>query len=324
MRSADGDLALFGLDGDTEALYRVVLRHSGEPLSVLSDRTGIPEAALSARLHPLLDLRLLRLHEDTVYAEPPDLALGRLLSERAQVLKQEQDRLAAARAAVPDLMAEHERARGEQRRPVAVEVIEPRDLVPTMESLLHNSTGELLFFRPDQFAVSSGQRMDELVVAALREGRRSRSLYPAGIVTDVPDRVRARIEAGERVRIVPVVPARFAVFGDQAVVLTEHWGTPAGQRLVVRQPGLIGAMVTLFDAYWARGVTLPGLSDPAGGRGAQDLLALLARGAKDEQAARVLGVSLRTVRRRIAALMSDLGAESRFQAGIEAVRRGLL
>jgi DNA-binding NarL/FixJ family response regulator len=38
--------------------------------------------------------------------------------------------------------------------------------------------------------------------------------------------------------------------------------------------------------------------------------------------ARSLGVSLRTVRRRIAELLAELGVESRFQAGAEAVRRG--
>ena len=40
--------------------------------------------------------------------------------------------------------------------------------------------------------------------------------------------------------------------------------------------------------------------------------------------ARKLGISLRTVRRRMAELMSDLGADTRFQAGVEAVRRGWL
>ena len=43
-----------------------------------------------------------------------------------------------------------------------------------------------------------------------------------------------------------------------------------------------------------------------------------------EQVARTLGLSLRTVRRRVAALMTELGADSRFQAGVEAARRGWL
>jgi DNA-binding NarL/FixJ family response regulator len=52
------------------------------------------------------------------------------------------------------------------------------------------------------------------------------------------------------------------------------------------------------------------------------LLLELAGGAKDEQIARALGMSVRTVRRRVADLMDELGADSRFQAGVEAVRRG--
>ena len=39
---------------------------------------------------------------------------------------------------------------------------------------------------------------------------------------------------------------------------------------------------------------------------------------------RKLGIGLRTVRRRIAELMTDLGVDTRFQAGVEAVRRGWL
>lgn len=47
-------------------------------------------------------------------------------------------------------------------------------------------------------------------------------------------------------------------------------------------------------------------------------------GSKDEALARQLGVSLRTVRRRVADLMDEFGATTRFQAGMEAVRRGLV
>jgi DNA-binding NarL/FixJ family response regulator len=54
------------------------------------------------------------------------------------------------------------------------------------------------------------------------------------------------------------------------------------------------------------------------------VLELLQLGMKDETIARQLGVSLRTVRRRIAALMDDLGVDTRFQAGLEAARRGLI
>ena len=54
------------------------------------------------------------------------------------------------------------------------------------------------------------------------------------------------------------------------------------------------------------------------------LLEQLMAGATDEVIARKLGIGLRTVRRRIAELMTELGVDTRFQAGVEAVRRGWL
>ncbi|MFE0700082.1 helix-turn-helix transcriptional regulator [Streptomyces sp. NPDC058872] len=48
------------------------------------------------------------------------------------------------------------------------------------------------------------------------------------------------------------------------------------------------------------------------------VLRALAAGHTDEAASRRLGVSLRTYRRRVAALMAALDARSRFQAGLRA------
>ena len=45
-------------------------------------------------------------------------------------------------------------------------------------------------------------------------------------------------------------------------------------------------------------------------------------GAKDEAIARELGIGVRTLRRRMSHLMGLLDAETRFQAGMQAVRRG--
>jgi DNA-binding NarL/FixJ family response regulator len=48
---------------------------------------------------------------------------------------------------------------------------------------------------------------------------------------------------------------------------------------------------------------------------------MMATGAKDAAIARELGLSLRTVRSEISALIAGLGAKSRFQAGCLLVRR---
>jgi DNA-binding NarL/FixJ family response regulator len=51
------------------------------------------------------------------------------------------------------------------------------------------------------------------------------------------------------------------------------------------------------------------------------LVELLELGMKDEAIARYLGVSLRTVRRRVASLMSVNGVDTRFQLGWVLARR---
>jgi DNA-binding NarL/FixJ family response regulator len=55
-----------------------------------------------------------------------------------------------------------------------------------------------------------------------------------------------------------------------------------------------------------------------------ELLELLEQGMKDRAIARALGIGERTVQRRLSRLMSALGAKTRFQAAINAVRRGWL
>lgn len=54
------------------------------------------------------------------------------------------------------------------------------------------------------------------------------------------------------------------------------------------------------------------------------VLDALNHGWTDETAARTLGVPLRTYRRRVAELMTALGASSRFQAGARARELGLV
>ncbi|MEV0841406.1 hypothetical protein AB0I55_17850 [Actinocatenispora sera] len=49
---------------------------------------------------------------------------------------------------------------------------------------------------------------------------------------------------------------------------------------------------------------------------------MLVSGLKDEAVARQLGWSLRTMRRRVQRLHQRLGATNRFQAGVQAARRG--
>jgi DNA-binding NarL/FixJ family response regulator len=91
----------------------------------------------------------------------------------------------------------------------------------------------------------------------------------------------------------------------------------------VRQGAVVAALTLLFELYWEKAVPVSELSGPHTTERVF-LLRQLRAGTKDEQIARTMGLSLRTVRRRISQLMIELGADTRFQAGAEAARRGWL
>jgi DNA-binding CsgD family transcriptional regulator len=156
-----------------------------------------------------------------------------------------------------------------------------------------------------------------------------RGLYPSEVLGDSERLayVRHWADAGETVRLTQRALPSVAVFGDEVALVNTRWaGDPSGT-VLVRAPALVALVRALFDEYWARAAPLPGREDNGDSDELGDVrvvLELLQLGMKDETIARQLGVSLRTVRRRIAALMDDLGVATRFQAGLEAARRGLI
>jgi len=115
--------------------------------------------------------------------------------------------------------------------------------------------------------------------------------------------------------------------GDQKRLLSRVgpavWGDPESQYVVVRDRMLVHLFIDLFDRLWDAASPIPWRRANDEGEDAH-LLDLLSRGFKDEAIARYLGWSLRTVRRRVARLMEELGAKTRFQLGAEAVRAGRL
>jgi len=202
-------------------------------------------------------------------------------------------------------------------------VVPPDRVTDVVIALIAGTAGEMLWLWPDQWVLPTFDRVDVAVSESLRRGRPTRSLYPWRAMAEAGQTVRDRVRLGEQVRMLPNLPGRLAVFGDEAAMIPENWSSLPGDRLVIRHRGLVQVLRSFFELLWQRGTSVPGLGGVVADERRQ-LLALLAGGAIDEQMARALGVSLRTVRRRIAGLMADLGVDSRFQAGVEAVRRGWL
>jgi DNA-binding CsgD family transcriptional regulator len=316
-----GALSVLGIGAGAEQVYRVVLRNPGCSLDFLANRVGRPPSEVTGDVDVLADAGLVFSNGAGVRPERPEEALGRLLARESRALVAAEAALAHARLQVPAFEVEHRSGLEMDPSSDGVHVVAPLEIPPLMTSLAATTVGEMLFLRPDQWRVPAGRPVDDAVAEAVRSGRASRVLYPVEVLDHPSPLVAQRLAAGERVRLLRDVPCRMAVFGDQAVMLPQVWGGPTGTVVVLREPGVVAACVAWFEELWRHGVGLPGeVTDDGPGA----LLDLLVRGAKDEQVARELGISLRTVRRRIASMLAELGVETRFQAGVEAARRGWL
>ena len=156
----------------------------------------------------------------------------------------------------------------------------------------------------------------------LARGVRCRVVYDRTSLAEPgqPALLEALTAAGQEARVSADVPMKL-VISDRRLALTplslHHGLTDAA--LLVHESGLLDALAALFESVWQRAIPLPEAGDEDG-----RLLLLLASGLKDEAIARQLGIGERTVRRRVAALADRLGARTRFQLGIQAVRQGRL
>ena len=92
--------------------------------------------------------------------------------------------------------------------------------------------------------------------------------------------------------------------------------------MLVDSPALVAGLVALFHEVLDRATPISGVRTVTQARRA--ILTMLAVGSKDEAIARKLDVSTRTVRRTVAAMMEECGAENRFQLAVAAVRLGWL
>jgi DNA-binding CsgD family transcriptional regulator len=327
-RPASTLMTALGFPRSVDRLYHRVLAQSGRELvSVATSLLMTPEE-LETQLAPLLEHDIARIEESRLFVANPVEAVGRMLSETSASAARAHAQLDAVAASIPFLTAPAAKPRpGEVTEvlPIDGEISSGGRPVELLSRLVEASKGDLLWLRPDQFQKPREDAMADVVRRAVAQGRRSRAIYPVRALTDARETLVHRAEAGEELRVLAELPTRMFIIGTTHVILPEPLGFADEPRSLTRQRGLVEALTLWFESMWDRATPVVGLGDPVARPDLRRfLLQQLASGAQDEQIARRLGVSLRTVRRRVADLLSELGADSRFQAGVEAARRGWL
>ena len=131
-------------------------------------------------------------------------------------------------------------------------------------------------------------------------------------------------QIGEEIRVLPTLPTRMFIVDDQMALVPMHsQGEDRGfGALLIHPSGLLDLVVSIFEEYWRAATEfLPVAAAHVAEDVDRDLLHLLLMGVTDAAAAGQLGISLRTVQRRVADLMDVAGVTTRMQLGAEAVRR---
>jgi len=325
---AESVIAALGFGRAAERTYMDVVAQSGRELVSVAAALMVTPDQLLRDLDPLLSRGIVTLDGSRLHVLTPGEAVARLIGDLADTAAEAQRRLTAVATALPHLTASNVRPGVQQMddiiTPVDGEISSGGEPVALLSALIRESRGDLLWLRPDQFRKPREDAMAELVREQIEKGRRSRAIYPVRATTVAEDTLRLRSAVGEEIRLLPDLPTRMFIIGTTHVILPEPLGFVDEPRSLVRQRGWVQAMILWFEALWEKATPLV-LEGTATGRGEDMrtfLLQQLAAGAQDEQIARRLGVSLRTVRRRVAELLAELGAESRFQAGVEAAKRG--
>lgn len=163
-----------------------------------------------------------------------------------------------------------------------------------------------------------------------------RAIYDSAAIGDQaihPD-VEELLRGGQQARVLPSVPLRLHLVDRGLAVLPLRHASVAGQEsetgtlIIVHPSALLGALSELFENLWTRALPVSAGQDRQPTAGSerptvnQRLITLLLAGLTDTASARHLGVSQRTVQRRVAALLGELGVQTRFQAGAKLAFRG--
>lgn len=298
---------------------------AGDP--TLCADLGLPSAVVDSSLAQLVALHLLREESDggcwRLVPVSPEVAAASLISpigeeihRRNAVISQIQERLNMFRP-------HYEANRDASPADAGIESLRDEiELSGQLHLAAERCRQDFAGFRPE------GLLALECVAAMSRRGVSVRLLLQHSLRSDLRARAALKeiVRNGGEVRTVGRLPRQVIIFDDEvAFLLDDQESGSAG--VVIRHEETVRLLHNVVEMTWV--AAEPYLAREIGYQEVADdllrtIVELLASGLTDEGIARRLGLSVRTCRRHIATVLSNLDAVSRFQAGALAASAGLL
>jgi DNA-binding CsgD family transcriptional regulator len=260
--------------------------------------------------------------EERVVPVPPDVAVE-------QFIRRRQDDLDRTREAAHRLAEEAYRRPGSRRTEELIEIVVGRAGVGrAFERVQRSATREVRVMVAPPYAMSKEVNRTQLGREAA--GVVYRAIYETSALDDAgfAASVATHLRSGEQARITGDLPTKLAVADRELALVPLAWTSSAHDAALLVHPcGLLYALIALFETVWAQATPLTaagseGLSgDPTISAEDRQLLSLLVAGLTDEAAGARLGISRRTVVRRVRQLMERTNSRSRLQLGWQARER---
>jgi DNA-binding CsgD family transcriptional regulator len=312
-----------GVDPFEEWVYRAILRRTATSRAELVAATGAGSRRVGRALSTLEELGLVRRAEGAYAPVHPDVAVNMLIHRRRAGLEE-------VRGSLGELIDEFRLGNMRAHPSGLIEIVVGPDAIHESAHLDQLPSESVLCFDKPPYTTS----LDSNEVAAerpwLERGVEVRAIYDTAAL-QLPGRlanVTELVRLGEQARTLPEVPVKLKICDRRvAILMLAGSDDEIAAAAVVQRSSLLDALIALFESYWALArPVLPSLSDSDSGGELDEqealVVAMLGAGLTDQAIARHLEVSLRTARRRIAAVMEKVNATSRFQAGAAAAHRG--
>ncbi|WP_194910782.1 hypothetical protein [Catenulispora rubra] len=315
-------------DGPEADVYRHAVQQGAiESLEDAATLLGLPVTEMFATINRLIELRLLRTDDTAghrLVPVDPGAAAAALVSpvERAMYERRElADRLRDRIEAIA-------RPPGGAAPVGAIDGLDGAAEIRGLFKLVGETCRkEVLIQRPSHEDEDLLDHLLEPCYRTLGLGVEVRMVSPHRSRAGFASRAKAKrlIEDGAQIRTVSYLPQAAVVFDHSLAVMLTLPGSgepPTARR--IRDGEVVRYLVDLFNQLWEGAapfaVAEPGYADVTDSLH-QSIARLMAEGLTDDVVARRLGMSVRTCRRHIAALLRDLDSVSRFQAGVQAAGR---
>lgn len=315
-----------GLSAVEIRLYEALLSLGTARSTDLAARTGSTPEDVRAAIDSLTAAGLVRCRGGFLEAIRPDVALEALLARSHERVAVDVDHLAVVRREASRLTDAFIDAQT-RSHPEYIEVIEGIGAIQQRLSELTTLTRTEFLCMTHSATVRLAETSEPMFDhnrAAARRGVVLRTILPDAVADDPGGwgYAEALSSLGDQIRTCPVVPILANIADRSAAVVPLDLRDTCAGALYVRSPALVAGLVSLFELLWDSGRPLSGGAPELLDTQDSQLLHLLDLGAKDEHIARAMGISVRSVRARVARLMRMTDSRSRFQLATAAARRG--